>query len=318
MSDTSDIVVSDADGLTEKYPFAWSDFYPNRTPCVYKSGPVWEVPNEFLGWPIEREPRPICRPDIAPIWVSILQKIVECLDSVGVKFTSINAFSWANRDEKELLCPFLLFVGVMPQSLDYDDAVTAAVGVKAILTEYGLPEAEVAFVEMVNKCLSGGPELLSLKPFDKIAEYRKPSTSVLGLPIARLDMPYYEGTGALYFRLDTDTEDIALLTCADVVRPPPAFLKSHGMKRTDESQPKELVVALGIQDYNTPEPRPVGWVMYSSSSTMQVPGQPLGYAEDWGFVRMDPGMIDKQSFSGNKVFMGTSLLVVPLLQVTPC
>ena len=48
-------------------------------------------------------------------------------------------------------------------------------------------------------------------------------------------MPYYEGTGALYFRLGSDTKDIALLTCAHVVRPPPAFPDDKGMRRTSSS-----------------------------------------------------------------------------------
>ena len=60
-------------------------------------------------------------------------------------------------------------------------------------------------------------------------------SSALGLPIAPLVMPYYEGTGALYFRLGSDTKDIALLTCAHVVRPPPAFPDDKGMRRTSSS-----------------------------------------------------------------------------------
>jgi hypothetical protein len=55
---------------------------------------------------------------------------------MGVSFNCANPFGWANKGEKELLCPFLLSVGVTPRSLDYDDAVAAAVDVKAILAKY--------------------------------------------------------------------------------------------------------------------------------------------------------------------------------------
>ena len=75
---------------------------------------------------------------------------------------------WANKGEKELLS-FLLSVGVTPCSLDYDDAIAGAVDVKAILAKSGLPEAEVTFVEMVDKRLGrlgGGPRLLPLDPID--------------------------------------------------------------------------------------------------------------------------------------------------------
>jgi hypothetical protein len=169
---------------------------------------------------------------------------------MGVNFTCINPFGWANEGEKELLCPFLLSVGVTPRSLGYDAAVAAAVDVKAILAKSGLPEAEVAFVEMVNKHLGGGPRLLPLDPIrDSVPEYRKHFSSALGLPIAPLNTPYYEGTGALYFRLGRDTKDIALLTCAHVVHPPPAFPDNKGMKRTNNRQPKEYMVALGDGGY---------------------------------------------------------------------
>jgi hypothetical protein len=247
---TADTVVSDADRLTDKYCYAWTDFYPSRAPCVYKSGRAWEVRKGPEEQGIVREPRTVCRPDIAPVWVSILQQIIVCLDSMGVNFNCINPFGWANKGEKELLCSFLLSVSVTPRSLDYDDAIAAAVDVKAILAKSGLPEAEVAFVEMANKRLGGGPRLVPLDPIaDSVPEYRKHFSSALGLPIAPLDTPYYEGTGALYFRLGSDTKDIALLTCAHVVRPPPAFPDNKGMKRTNNSQPKEYMVALGAGGY---------------------------------------------------------------------
>jgi hypothetical protein len=236
--------------MSAKYRYAWTDFYPSRAPCVYKSGPAWEVRKGPEEQGIVREPRTVCRPDISPVWVSILQQIIVCLDSMGVNFNCINPFGWANKGKKELLCPFLLSVGVTPRSLDYDDAVAAAIGVKAILAKSGLPEAEVAFVEMVNKRLCGRPKLLSLDPIaDSVPEYRKHFSSALGLPIAPLDTPYCEGTGALYFRLGSDTKDIALLTCAHVVRPPPALPDNKGMKRTNNSQPKEDMVALGTGGY---------------------------------------------------------------------
>ena len=296
---------------------------------------------------------------------------MEPLHSMGVDFNCINLFSWANKGEKELLCPFLLSVGVTSGSLDYDDAVAAAVDVKAILAKSGLPEAtseaEVAFVEMVNKRLGCGPRLLTLDPIaDSVSEYRKHFSSVLGLPIAPLGTAHLEGTGALYFRLGSDTKDIALLTCAHVIQPPLAFPDNKGLKRANRRQRKEYMVALGYGSYcrtnedmmveiakllreievwnlqlkrnlsatrhnqitikvvmatdrinqlnafhteatrfrTIPVLRSIGWVLHSSP--IQVSAQPLGYAEDWGLIQIDPKMIDEDTFLGNKVFVGTS------------
>ncbi|KAI0696962.1 hypothetical protein C8T65DRAFT_743357 [Cerioporus squamosus] len=49
--------------------------------------------------------------------------------------------------------------------------------------------------------------------------------------------------------------------------------------------------------------RTVGWALHSSP--IQVSGAPLGYTEDWGLpVELDPNQIDKDTFLGNKIFIG--------------
>ena len=57
---------------------------------------------------IVRQARTVCRPDIAPVWVSTLEEIIDYLDSVGVEFNSINPLGWANEGEKDPFCAFLL------------------------------------------------------------------------------------------------------------------------------------------------------------------------------------------------------------------
>ena len=253
---------SDTGRLTKDYPQAFTDFYPSKAGCVYKSGPAWLVRTGPQEQGIVREARPVVRPDLAPTWVSILQQITQCLDALGVSITSINRF--ANEGEDDAFCPFLLYIGVVPHSLTYKLAVAAAVDVKAVLAGSGLPEVEVAFVELVNK-RSTGPKLLSLNPvLDDVPEYRKPFSAALGLPIAPREMPFHEGTGGLYLRLSDDPKDerIALLTCAHVIRPPSAFPTAFstafptafptntGMSLANPRQPKEYMVALGFKGYD--------------------------------------------------------------------
>ena len=138
--------------------------YPSRAPCVYKSGGAWKVGTGPQEQGIIREVRPVVRPDVAPVWVSILEKICEHLDSMSVDFTSINPLGYANRGELEPFCHFILSVGVKPHSLAYEAAVATA--------KSGLPDVEVAFVESVVKRSFGGPELLSFDPIsDKVPEY---------------------------------------------------------------------------------------------------------------------------------------------------
>lgn len=138
-----------------------------------------------------------------------------------------------------------------PHSLLYDDAVAATAIVKAILAEAGFFDIEVAFVEsVVTRSVASGPKLLSFDPIlDEISNLRKPFTTALGLSIAPLRYPHFEGTGALFFRLSKEDNRTAILTCAHVARPPPVY-PNRSMTRKNTSQPREEVIALGTMGYN--------------------------------------------------------------------
>jgi hypothetical protein len=239
---------SDKDRLTKNYPNAWKDFYPSKAGCVYKSGPAWEVREGPEEQGIRREPRTVCRPDIVPVWSATLKKIISCLDDLGVDQTCINPFAWANEGDKKPFCPLLLTVGVRPESLAYQLAVSAAEAVKMILASIDLAEVEVAFQELEVSRHAGGLPPLSLNPVaDNVPEYRKAFSTCLGVPIAPLSTPFLEGTGGLYLKIN---DDIVLLTCAHVVRPPPVFHTNSGMQRVSNSQAKEYIVALGAGGYS--------------------------------------------------------------------
>jgi hypothetical protein len=162
---------------------------------------------------------------------------------MGTNINCINPFGWANKGEKELLCPFLLSVGVTPRSLDYDEAIAGAVDVKAILAKVWPSRGRSCLCRDGRQAFGPFGRRTQAPPVGPHRRQRarvpKHFSSALGLPIAPLGTPYYEGTGAHYFHLGSDTKDIALLTCAHVVRPAPAFPDNKGMQRTSSSQPKE-------------------------------------------------------------------------------
>ncbi|KAG9084510.1 hypothetical protein FRC06_004054 [Ceratobasidium sp. 370] len=232
--------------LSDKYPHAYSDFYPSRTPCIFKSGPDWPVHEDM-----EREARPVYGHAIGPTWLSIGESIYQCLDSMGLNWTSINPLAYANAGEAKPLCSLILSIGVKPHSLLYDAAVAAAAVVKKILAGAGFPDIEVAFVEsVVTRSVAAGPKLLSFDPLlDEVPHLRKPFTATLGLSIAPLRHPHFEGTGALFFRLNQEDNRIAMLTCAHVARPPPVY-PNTGMTRPNTSQPREEIVTLGNIGYS--------------------------------------------------------------------
>ena len=235
--------------LTENYPNAYSDFYGSGTACVFKSGPAWPVRSGPQAQGIEREPRPVYGHAIGVTWLSIGQRICDKLDSMGVRWTCLNPLAYANTGEVKPFCPLILSIGVTPGSLLYDVAVIAASAVKNILAEACFDTIEVAFVEWVVT-RSNGPKLLSFDPLlDDVPNLRKPFTPTLGLAIAPLRYPYYEGTAALYFRLNKNDNRVAILTCAHVARPPPAYAANTGITHKKPSQAREQIVALGYQGY---------------------------------------------------------------------
>jgi hypothetical protein len=240
---TDDVVAA---RLTKNYPNAYKDFYGSGTPCVFKSGPDWHVRKGPQAQGIEREARPVYRHAIWPTWLSIGKRIHLDLDSIGVKWTSINPLAYADAGEAKPFCSLILSIGVKPYSLLYEDAVAAADVVKNILAEAGFPAIEVAFVEsVVTRSVAAGPKLLSFNPLlDDVPDLRKPFTTTLGLSIAPLKYPHFEGTAALYFRLDKDNKRTAILTCAHVARPTPVYANT-GMTRTSTGQARVEFVALG-------------------------------------------------------------------------
>ncbi|KAI9767871.1 MAG: hypothetical protein M1840_005364 [Geoglossum simile] len=203
------------------------------------------------------------------------------LDSIDVKWTPINPLAYADPGKAEPFCSLILSIGVKPHSLFYDATVAATAVIKEILAEAGFPSIEVAFVEsIVTRSVTAGPKLLSFDPLlDDVPDLRKPFivedyvwlvqiglllfratgnwlayrystfTTALGLSIAPLKYPHFEGTAAFYFRLGKDDKRTAILTYAHVARPPPIYANT-GMTRKTESQAREEFVALGNMGYN--------------------------------------------------------------------
>jgi hypothetical protein len=160
-------------------------------------------------------------------------------------WTSIDPVAFADAGEKMPFCPLLIWIGVRPETLLFDDAVRAASAIKDILKLAGFNEIEVAFRESEVTQSIAGPRLLSFNPLsDPVPKFRKPFTPILGLPIAPLKTPQYEGTGALYLRLNKDDNSVALLTAAHVARPLPVCANT-GMSHKSSSQPREEIVSLG-------------------------------------------------------------------------
>ncbi|KAJ3727086.1 hypothetical protein C8R42DRAFT_717906 [Lentinula raphanica] len=253
--------VSDVERLSAFYPNAAYDFYgtPGNPLCVYKSGNPWPVRSGPESQRIIREARSVTSTHrITENWLDIGNDICTLLDDKKVRWTSVDPVSFADKG-KEPFCQLLLWIGVEPASLSYEDAKNAADAIERLLSVNGFPSIQIAFRESIVTRSVSGPRMLNLDPLDPLTEVRKPFTPTLGLPISLQETPHLEGTGALYLRESRQSRRIFLLTCAHVVSPPPI--------NTNKKNPAcKNVIALGQTGYNNAIESMMGEIAYQKRS----------------------------------------------------
>jgi hypothetical protein len=119
--------------LTKFYPNAITDFYGSGTPCIFKKGTEWPVASGPNSQKIVRAARPIYSHPIQPTWLKTAWAIVNLLDSRQVKWNTVDPLAYANAGDTALICEFVITIAVLPGSLAYDTAVTAADAINEIL-----------------------------------------------------------------------------------------------------------------------------------------------------------------------------------------
>jgi hypothetical protein len=240
--------------VLDMYPWAFSDFYglPSNPVCIYRTGDEWPIPTGFESQPVLREARPICKHPIQKVWFTLGTQIYQFLDSLEVKWSTIDPVRFA--EEGKDAGPLHLWVGVTPRSLSFDNAKAAATGCKKILADANLPDVEIAFRES-HFIQSTGPQLLDCVPIwpfmDPTADVSSPFTPALGIPIAPQRTPHSEGTGALYLHESSQSDRVLLLTARHIVFPPLKH-KNELYVRNSSSEPGhvENVLILGSKAYS--------------------------------------------------------------------
>ncbi|KAB5591355.1 hypothetical protein CTheo_5184 [Ceratobasidium theobromae] len=243
-------IVQKTSQLTKFYKFAYMDFYGSGTLCIYKTGPSWPIHEGIEEQKYIQAACPIYNHRIRPTWLSIAWRIVTKLDSLQVEWNTINPLVYANAGKADLICDFVIMIGVKPGSLAYDAAVAAATAVDEILQATGFPEIQIAFIKSVYHHHGNNPRLMNFNPLlDSIPALRKAFTHVPSISIAPLASPHFEGTGSLFFCLSSEDDHVALLTCAHITHPPPLFCNNTYTQKND-SQPREDVIFLGTKAFN--------------------------------------------------------------------
>ena len=229
---------------------SYSDVFspPSNPVSIYHTGDPWPRPIDPEAQRVPMEARPIFKHPIALVWRELGRQVYEYLDSIAVKWTTIDPVRFAEAGKKDGT-PFL-WVGVMPGTLSRDDAEVAAVGCKDILAQSQTTDIEIAFRESIFTRFAGGPRLIDYVPStDPAVDLCGPFTPALGLQIAPKSAPHFEGTGGLYLCEGGESDRIFLLTARHVVLPPHAH-RNEVYNHKNSSQPRCRVILLGNKAYH--------------------------------------------------------------------
>ena len=222
---------------------------PSNPVLVFRTGAPWRRPAGIEAYLVPKVLTPVFDNEIAAVWDEMGTQIFLYLDSITVMWTTIDVvrFAEAKQDEvirfpdsKQDLSPVVVWIGVEPGTLTREHAEVAAAGCTRILDHFNITDVEVAFRESIFTPL-GGPKLLKyVASGSATADVCSPLTSALGLPIAALDTPHTEGTGALYLSEGGDSEKVYILTARHTVLPPVPNTLYHHTQITQ--RPREIIL----------------------------------------------------------------------------
>jgi hypothetical protein len=227
--------------------------FPSNPISIYHTGDLLPT-----SWPrttgpeahrMPKEARPIYTHPIAPVWHELGQQIYEYFDSIDLKWTSIDPVCFAEVGEET--GPLYLWVGVMPRTLSREHAENAALHCEQILAKCQITGVGIAFRDSVFTRSSS--QLLNHIPsVDPTADVRSPFTPTLGIQIAPLAFPFFEGTGSLYLREGSKRDRVFLLTARHVVLPQSEYRNELYARKTN-SWPRREVIFLGYDAFQNAE-----------------------------------------------------------------
>ena len=123
--------------------WVYSDFYglPSFPKSICRTGPAWPQSTHPDFYREPKEARPICVHPITSVWHELGREIYEHLDSIDLRWTTIDPVRFAVAGKEP--GPLHLWVGVVPGSVSYDEAKVAATHCKQILARYQLDRKSV-------------------------------------------------------------------------------------------------------------------------------------------------------------------------------
>ncbi|KAI1788921.1 hypothetical protein LXA43DRAFT_974534 [Ganoderma leucocontextum] len=227
---------------------AHNDFFglPSNPLSIYHTGPAWPLPSGPQAQRVPKEARPVCTHAISSVWHELGEKIYKFVDSIDLKWTSIDPGRFAEGEMEP--GPLFLWVGVLPGTLSPDHAKGPAMRCKELLSEYAITGVEIAFRESIYTRYAGPQLLHHASSVDPTVDVRVPFTPALGLQIAPKAFLHFEGTGCLYLREGGESDRVFLLTARHVALPPSKY-PNELYHRKNNSIPRREVIHIGSRAF---------------------------------------------------------------------
>ena len=115
-----------------------------------------------------------------------------------------NNVDWTSTDvvrigyATEAAVPLVIWIGVIPNTLNREHGHTIALECKKVLLKYKIDDVEVEIRESMVSHYAGLPLETPVPTYNPIAELLEPLSSTLGLPICGEKTPKANGTGGFY------------------------------------------------------------------------------------------------------------------------
>ncbi|KAI0760742.1 hypothetical protein C8Q74DRAFT_251673 [Fomes fomentarius] len=202
--------------------FYYSGISPTPPKLVYRTGSSkapWVKPTGLEAQRRLKQASGVFSHKLNLVWSDVGPRARDLLKAQGVAWTSIDVARFVTKadDDQEIRGPVVLWIGVVPNSLQPEDAFASANELLALLADFDIDDVEVEYRESLYKRLAGSPLLRSVSNLNPIVDVVGPLTPALGLPIATSDRPDAQGTMALYFAEGGQSDKVLGLTCHHVL-----------------------------------------------------------------------------------------------------
>lgn len=162
---------------------------------------------------------PVYGHELGGKWGTIRPKVRDLLDEQQVRFSTIDLVRFRTIPRQgmdAIISPLVIWVGVVPESLLFNDASKSASTILELLKDEGVTDVDVEFRESVFRRSAGATLYKPPSDEDPRRSILDPLTTALGVPIAAAETPHMQGMMGFYFQ---DGQDLYGVTARHVLFP---------------------------------------------------------------------------------------------------